>query len=122
MKKIIIITMALILVFSLCACSNTVVTPDGKVIESKFEKTTFTVMWDDVSSNKYGEDYYVQMENDEYIVLLETNVKFFMMYDANDTVVCEFKLQESNAGACDYTAEVKWEDYCFHAKGVIAKG
>ena len=117
MKKLFALILVLSVCLSLCACSGTPERPDGTPVSTEYREMEFVVYDRDASSDKYGTDYIMELENEEFRVLVKVNVDFYLTYRVGDTVKCEFKPDRD--GSSYYRGYLKWKNYEWYVLGTL---
>ena len=120
MKKFFAVILVFIVMMSFVACGETTPHEEEVVSNAKFEEMEFTILERDASSNKYGTDFYMLLDNDKYTVFIETNVKLHVDFCNVDTIKVQFKPEKKTLSQwC--TGYVRYEDFEFYAEYVKIK-
>lgn len=122
MKKFFALLMVMLVLISLTACGGAPITDksgnelkNGAVVFDKDVELTVSKTY--MSDSKYGESFYALLENDEYKLFVETNVKIFVEYPENSTikghlVVKYDKSEKGLDGAFTFDEFTLWDMYC----------
>jgi hypothetical protein len=87
-KKIFVLLMIIVMMFSFAACGETVTNSEGVEIEKNIEaKVELIVVERHLAEDKYGCGYYMYLENDDYAIFFNAaNPKTFFSYFEDDVM------------------------------------
>ncbi len=119
MKRFFAFILVLSVCLTLCACgSEAPKKPDGTPVSTEYREMEFVVYDREISSDKYGTDYYMELENEEFRILLSVDAEFYLTYRIGDIVKCEFR-PENDGNRAYYCGHLKLDGHEYYAYCVI---